>query len=80
MKNLLYKEIEFDDYVINPDGAGGWVEICEDCAQKHRDKLNREMKPGGCPGVTCFVKGCLNNDDDQPHYYIDFKAESITFV
>lgn len=78
---LEYKGIVFDDFGIDAagDGGGVWAEMCQCCAEKHKDLLSDELDDAGAMGA-CSVDGCgvVGADCEyEHHYYVDFKIELI---
>lgn len=76
MKKLLYRGIEFDDYVEEVEEYGVYyVHICESCYQKHKKAIGNRIAEGGANGY-CSVAGCGN----EAEHYVDFSPEDISFV
>lgn len=70
------EKIVFDDYTDNTEDYDSyWVEICEDCLNKHKDILGNRVDDGGACGI-CSVKGCNNVAD----YYVDFDKNEVEFT
>ena len=70
------EKIVFDDYVDNTEEYDSYyVEMCEDCLNKHKDILGNRVDDGGACGI-CSVKGCNNVAD----YYVDFDKNEVEFV
>lgn len=80
MKLLNYKGLIFDDFEQNEDGSY-WAEICEECVEKHWEKIKDDIDDGGTALGCCSLKGCENMGEDEmtSHYYIDFKTEYVSF-
>jgi hypothetical protein len=75
---LIYKGIEFDEFTR--DEYGLWGEICQHCLDKN-PQLKEDIDDGMTAMGCCSVRGCKNTGEDQEenHYYIDFKKEEVTF-
>lgn len=75
---IEYKGIIFDDWTVDDDN-NVWAEMCEGCAEKHKELISAELDDGGAIGI-CSVRGCEVSgleSDNARHYYIDFKPEFI---
>lgn len=75
---IEYKGIVFDDWAA--DGNGIWANICQGCAEKHKDVLSADELDGCVGGVYCSVCGCCVNGletENENHYYIDFNPELV---
>ncbi len=77
MKNMIYKEIVFDDYVDNTTEYDSyWVEMCSNCRNKYKDVLGNRVDDGGTACGTCSVKGCEN----EANYYVDFDMNEVESI
>jgi hypothetical protein len=78
-KMLKYKDMLFDDFVV--DEYGTWATICEKCAEKHKNILpyGKVTFDGG--GV-CGVCGCNESDEftEIEIGYIDFEDGEFEIV
>ena len=73
MASLLFKEIEFDDYVDEVREYGTYyVHICDACYQKHKTEIENRIDKNGANGY-CSVKGCWN----EAEHYVDFAPEDV---
>lgn len=71
MKNLLYDNAKFDDYVVGDD-EHVWSQVCEQCVAKcdfKRSELDE------CGSGICGVEGCSNDSS----FYIDFNDAKIKY-
>lgn len=76
MKKLLYKGIEFDDFVDEVEEYGTYyVHMCDSCYQKHKKSIGNRIDKGSANGY-CSVAGCEN----EAEHYVDFSPEDISFV
>lgn len=77
---IEYKGVLFDEWTVDATGnmKGIWGEMCQCCAEQHKEVLSEELREGGVG--ACSVNGCnIVGDlcDTEEHYYIDFKPELI---
>ena len=79
--NMIFKakngnKIVFDDYVDNTEEYDSYyVEMCQDCFNKHKDDIGFRIDEDGACGI-CSVKGCSNEAD----YYVDFDKDEVEFI
>lgn len=65
-----YKNVVFDDFVIEENG-NAWSEICPECKKKYHLENDR-ISNNASDEMICGVEGCNNFAE----FYIDFKIES----
>lgn len=71
-KNLIFKSIEFDDFVVESDGSI-WSQICDRCALSNEieDKFLVSVGSG-----ICGVKTCIREAD----LYIDWSISDVEII
>ena len=73
MGKLLYKGIEFDDFVDEVEEYGTYyVHICDACYQKHKTEIGNKIDRGSANGI-CSVAGCEN----EAEHYVDFWGKDV---
>lgn len=76
MEKLIYKGIEFDDFVDEVEEYGTYyVHICDTCYQKYKTEIGDRIDKDSANGY-CSVKGCWN----EAEHYVDFTPEDVQIV
>ena len=73
MKRLIFKNIEFDDFVDEVKEYGTYyVHMCESCYKKHKNVIGNRIDKGSARGI-CSVAGCGN----EAEHYVDFWEKEV---